>query len=42
MQTKLRQCRASREKTELDMQKALEHCPKKEAFLQMENTIQWP
>lgn len=41
MQTKLRQCRASREKTELDMQKALEHCPKKDVFLQME-TMQWP
>jgi len=41
MQTKLRQCRASREKTELETQKALQHCPKKEAFLQMQ-IEQWP
>jgi len=41
MGQKLRQCRASREKTELDMQKALEHCPKREAFLQMQ-VLQWP
>lgn len=41
LEMKLRQCRASREKTELQTQKALEHCPKKEAFLQMQ-MMDWP
>jgi chromosome segregation ATPase len=41
LQAKLRQCRASREKTELETQKALEHCPKKDSFLQLQQ-MQWP
>lgn len=44
METKLRQCRHSREKTELDMTKLLEKCKgKKDAFLQLQMQIQdWP
>lgn len=44
MEVKLRQCRHSREKTELDMQKILEKCKgKKDAFLQMQMQVQdWP
>lgn len=41
LQAKLRQCRASREKTELETQKALEHCPKKDSFLQLQQ-MEWP
>lgn len=41
LEAKLRQCRASRTKTELETQKALAHCPKKEAFLQLQ-VMQWP
>lgn len=37
METKLRQCRASREKTELSMQRVLQRCPQgKSAFLQLQ------
>lgn len=44
METKLRQCRQSREQTELHMQKILEKCKgKKDAFLQMNMQVQdWP
>jgi len=41
LEAKLRQCRASRQKTELETQKALEHCPKKDSFLQLQQ-MQWP